>query len=93
MKITKQDYATLKEIIENEMMKRGGNIDVVRAYKTTLSKNPKVKDVDKRFRWDLFNFTGKQGLDFCCNTLYKYLDDTHLDSALKAIVKDIYPTI
>ncbi len=89
MKITKQDYSTLKGIIEAELNNRGQTIDALRTYKASLSSNPKVKDINKRFRWDLFNIAGKPALDLCCNTLYKYMNDDHLDSALKQIVKDI----
>ena len=41
---------------------------------------------DKRVRWDYFHAAGKLALSFLCDTLYKYMNDTHMDTALKAIV-------
>jgi len=44
----------------------------------------KTKDLSKRFRWDLFHAAG--GTKFACDTLYDYLNDDHIDTALRAIV-------
>lgn len=41
---------------------------------------------DKRIRWDYFHAAGKPALSLLCDTLYKYMNDTHMDTALKAIV-------
>ena len=38
----------------------------------------------KRHRWDLAREAGL--IPFVCATLYKYLDDTHIDTALRNIV-------
>lgn len=44
------------------------------------------KDIEMRFRWDLFYFCM---LDrFACTELYKYMNDDHIDTALKSIVKN-----
>lgn len=47
----------------------------------------KVKDLDKRFRWDMFHFA--KLLQFQCDTLYDYLNDDHIDTALREIFKDV----
>lgn len=86
LKIKEQDLQVLKSRIERldtparrDMYKSG---NYARAHLT--------KDVDKRYRWDLLWTTGlklgdgvgvKGDLD-----LYAYLDDTHIDSALRFLV-------
>ena len=47
----------------------------------------KVKDLNKRFRWDMFNLAGLGS--FACRELYDYLDDRHIDSALKSLIPNI----
>lgn len=42
---------------------------------------------DKRYRWDLAYAAGCTR--FICDALYSYLDDTHIDTALRAIVKPL----
>lgn len=39
---------------------------------------------NKRYRWDLLSAAGLTG--FLCDELYKYLYDSHVDSALQRIV-------
>lgn len=59
----------------------------------SYKKNQIGKDTDKRFRWDLF--WASVGLikiekpNFV-NDMYKYLNDDHLDTAMKKIVKELY---
>ena len=49
------------------------------------------KDHEKRFRWDVF-WTARRYLNgnFISDILYSYLNDDHIDTALKKIVKEIY---
>ncbi len=58
------------------------------AYRTgNFPRADKVKDLEKRYRWDLFwaaNLTR-----WCCDTLYSYISDTHIDTALRSIVKPL----
>jgi len=42
---------------------------------------------EKRFVWDLYYTSGLTG--FTCDVLYKYMNDNHLYSALRRIVKEI----
>ena len=49
---------------------------------------------DKRYRWDLVYLTDKpsyaEGLTkYICDVLYEYLNDTHIDTALRTIVKPL----
>ena len=39
----------------------------------------------KRWRWDAARAAGL--IPFFCDTLYKYCDDSHIDTALRAITK------
>jgi hypothetical protein len=39
-----------------------------------------------RILWDYWNSTGREGLEFTCHTLYAYLNDDHITSALRTIL-------
>ena len=47
----------------------------------------KVKDINKRFRWDLFHAAGLT--KFACDELYMYLTDDQIDTALRRITPTI----
>ena len=68
------------------------------AIKAVISTNeawPMFKDqldkqmvTGKRYRWDMLraaNINGKNGITWICDNLYSYLDDTHIDTALRNI--------
>lgn len=42
---------------------------------------------DQRYRWDLFNHAGL--MPWCCAELYPYLNDDHIDTALRSLVKPL----
>lgn len=42
---------------------------------------------DKRYRWDLAYMSNSTR--FICDVLYVYMDDTHIDTALRKIVKSL----
>lgn len=42
---------------------------------------------DKRYRWDLTYLSNSTR--FICDVLYEYMDDNHLDTALRKIVKPL----
>ncbi|WNO06023.1 hypothetical protein [Rhodoferax mekongensis] len=46
-----------------------------------------VKDLNKRYRWDLFN--AAVPAKWVCDVLYKYSHDEHIDTALRNIVKPL----
>lgn len=76
MKITPEHMATLRGFIEPVIARVP--IAGYRASNPTFS--------DKRVRWDYFHGAGQPALRFLCDTLYPYMNDTHMDTALRAIV-------
>lgn len=52
-----------------------------------VPKAENVKNWDMRYRWGLFNAAGT--CKWCCDELYPYLNDGHIDSALKSLVKPL----
>ncbi len=49
---------------------------------------------DKRYRWDLTYAAGHANnpescTRFICDTLYSYMNDVHIDTALRSIVKPL----
>jgi hypothetical protein len=75
MKITNEHLATMAAMVQplDTPEKRGA----YRAQNLT----------DKRYRWDLAYMAGCTR--FICDALYPYLDDSHIDTALRSIVKPL----
>lgn len=70
MKITQSDYEDLKQAIETAVKKYP---DALAFYRQrTLN--------DERYRWDMLHVSG-----FNTSRLYEYLDDSHIDTALRKI--------
>lgn len=42
---------------------------------------------DMRYRWDIFRLSG--GIEFLCKELYKYMNDEHMDTALRKLVRPL----
>lgn len=61
--------------------------DELKKYKELLKTDSLVKDIEQRFRWDLLY--GLVGSEWVCDNLYPYLNDDHIDSALKQICKEL----
>ena len=51
--------------------------------KGEFPRSENVKDLQKRFNFDLYHFSIKAS--WVCENLYPYIDDTHIASALRAI--------
>ena len=81
MKITDEHYNQLKAMIAPLK-------DKLPAHREYIIAEGKAKDVDKRLRWDAL-YSAKGGNQFICDNLYKYLNDDHIDTALKAIMKEL----
>lgn len=83
MKIEFQDYKILFDAIQQV---RRNNPEMTLDY---YIKNNLGKDHAKRWRWDLL-FAAKKFMPehFVCDVLYKYMDNTHIDTALRKIVKE-----
>lgn len=59
-----------------------------KAHRNILAKDVRVKDLEKRLRWDLLHAAALT--PWICAELYPYLDDTHIDTALRAAVVDLH---
>ena len=74
MKIKQADYDKLKEALDGFI---DNNLDKIKAHKALKL----GKDIDMRFRWDLLNGSG-----FLNTCRLDYLNDSHIDTALKHYV-------
>ena len=74
MKIKREDYDLLRQAVFGTLKKYPGIREEYR--KQGLS--------DMRFRWDLL---WRSNLNF--SSMYSYLNDDHIDTALRRIVKEI----
>lgn len=86
MKIAAEDYDFIKTFFSEKKDKFEGHINV-------LVEEGKANDFNKRLRWDVFHAFNSQyqrdhGERFT-RKLYQYLDDTHIDTALKKIMTEI----
>ena len=57
------------------------------AHRELLIQEGKAKDIEKRLRWDALY--AAMSSRWVCENLYPYMDDTHIDTALRAIMKEI----
>jgi len=81
MKIKPEHYTYIKSAIE------ALPLDKLLAHKEALKFDDRIKDLDKRFRWDCLYVAIKSS--WICDNLYPYMDDTHIDTALRSIVKEL----
>lgn len=59
----------------------------LQAHRKSLKGDYRIKDVEKRLRWDAsFRYVGSR---WVCDTLYSYLDDTHIDTALRSVFREL----
>jgi len=49
----------------------------------------KADDINKRLRWDLFHCISDTTRIWMLDDFYEYLNDVHIDTALKHIVEDL----
>lgn len=84
MKIKPEHYKTLKTLIEERLDRlKATRYEVKKFYES----EPTISE--KRFRWDLLWAVDKESRTALINELYTYVDDTHIDTALRNIVKEI----
>lgn len=81
MKMKPEHYAYMKAEIAKLDRER------IASHKTALAADHRVKDLNKRLRWDL-SYAAKL-TPWICDNLYSYLDDTHVDTALRSIVREL----
>ena len=85
MKMKPEHYATLRDAF-------AGIADRIKAHRDTVIAEGRAKDVEKRVRWDAFRVLGHTSAlpeRFLIGTLYAYLDDTHIDTALRAVMREL----
>ena len=74
MKITKEDFKKIQDGCNKILAK---NPDAAARYQAAgLS--------EMRFRWDVVRAAGL--IPFFCDVIYKYADDTHINTALKKAI-------
>ncbi|MBW2632507.1 MAG: hypothetical protein JRC90_12285 [Deltaproteobacteria bacterium] len=81
MKVTKEDLKTMKKIIEEFFAASSFDIDTTRA----LYKSKKMSDT--RFRFDILYAAVATTRSTVIKDIYKYANDTHINTALKTILK------
>lgn len=88
LKMEKEHFVFIKEAIENTATLAGGWGPILEQYKRReIPRGDKVKDINKRLRWDILDYSVKAA--WICDNLYPYIADTHIDNALKKIVPEI----
>ena len=81
MKIKPEHYAHMLEAMGRAQVAQP---TITRAH---YAANGIGKDTAKRHRWDL-SYAAKL-TPFMCEHIYPYANDTHIDTALRAIVKEL----
>lgn len=79
MKMTKKHY--------NEILNRFKALDKKHDLQAVYKQYKNNDLSDKRFAWDMFRAVG--GIEFTTGTLYAYLEDVHINTALRKCLKDI----
>lgn len=85
MKMSKESYCKLKDLIKNVSEKH-----TISSHRDFIVKEGKAKDIERRLRWDYFSAATRGHSDFI-TFLYneENLYDSHIDTALKGIFKDL----
>jgi hypothetical protein len=79
MKIKIEHYNTLK----NAIAPLNGHFE---KHREAIIAEGKAKDIEKRLRWDAFHAAKYGGI---LSELYSYMNDEHIDTALKKIMLEI----
>ena len=82
MKIKLEHYEYMKKQIAEKVL-----VCNVANHRQWLKDNAKYKDLEVRLAWD-FSHAAKLD-DFICKTLYVYMHDDHVTTALKRIIKEL----
>lgn len=84
MKIESGHYEKLKKLVSATATK-----ERLAEHRAALVEYGKCQDVEMRIRWDAFYCIPHEHRRLLCQELYNYLDDDHIDTALKKIIKEI----
>ena len=82
MKIKAEHYNYMKNAIREAISK-----EAYEEHKKYIIQEGKAKDIEKRLRWDC-SYAAKLS-PWVCSNLYDYANDTHIDTALKQIIKEL----
>lgn len=84
LKIEREHYDILAQAIRVEYTNNAAN------YKAALEGVATSADI-ARFNWDMFRRAKVAGdtTKWVCDVLYKYLNDDHIDSALRRAVRSV----
>lgn len=85
MKMTPEHYAHLLDALRRRMSTV--TPEQLRTYFEHLAHDPQVADPHKRLRWDLLHSAGLT--PWLCDTLYAYLNDDHIDTALRRAMMEL----
>ncbi len=61
--------------------------DAIAAHRESIRHEKSVRDLAMRLRWDLLYIAVP--VRWICDNLYPYLDDSHIDTALRAIMGEV----
>lgn len=86
MKMKPEHYAIIRDSIQSLIP-----LEWVQRHWEMLVPDQRVKDIAKRVRWDCYWYarTRIERKGVTPEKLYAYLDDGHLDTALRAIMKEL----
>ena len=82
MKIKQEHYNYMRDTMRDYKYR-----DRIAEHRTALLNDPRVKDIEKRIRWDWLYASGLTA--WICKELYEYMNDEHIDTALRSIVKEL----
>lgn len=85
MKIKPEHYEYMRAAIASLVEVKGE--PVLREHYELLKTDDRVRDVGKRFRWDL-QYAAKISA-WVCDNIYPYAEDDHIDTAMRRIVKEL----
>ena len=89
MKIKKEHYAKIKQQIKTAVISALENSEGSKTFADWQEYYMEQGLSQKRFRWDLWYIGGSYRTTDFIYELYDYVNDTHIDTALKRIVKEL----
>lgn len=61
----------------------------IQDYRDNIEAEGRARDPEMRLRWDLFYDSGLSR--WACDVIYEYANDSHIDTALRAIMRELQP--
>ena len=89
LKLTREHYDALARLIADIINHNGGWPALRHRYvMREFPRADKVKDINKRLRWDLIGAASKADRAIL-PAIYDYADDGHIDTAVKRMLSDL----